>query len=88
MKPAALALLFALFALIPAARAERFDYQLEPRQIADGHIVVAYMRGDDVGRERDQRFGHIVFWGFHDYVSPVEASATRLFDSAISRLYP
>ncbi len=73
-----LALLLALFALTPAARAERFDYRLEPRQIADGVFVL-------VGLKEDFSFangGNIVNTGF--IVGP---DGVIVIDTGSSRRY-
>ena len=73
-----LALLLALFALTPAARAERFDYRLEPRQIADGIYVL-------VGLKEDFSFangGNIVNAGF--IVGP---DGVIVIDTGSSRRY-
>lgn len=87
MKPPALltrlltrlfALLLALFALMPAAHAERFDYRLEPRQIADGVYVL-------VGLKEDFSFangGNIVNTGFI-----IGAEGVIIIDTGSSRRY-
>ena len=73
-----LGLVLALLVMIPAAHAERFDYRLEPRQIADGVYVL-------VGLKEDFSFangGNIVNTGF--IVGP---DGVIVIDTGSSRRY-